>query len=127
MTAQLAERVGTRAYAEHEAAAPGSMAFAAAQMAAFQAVAIVDQSSIRDGKPFDRLYAAVDGFAPPHLPFRDRFEFALREVTAAQLGEPRAHQWYDLKLSRHALGLYSHFRLALAERHPELREPEATA
>ena len=127
MSAQLADRVGARAYAEHEAADPGSMAFASAQMAAFKAVAIVDQSGVPHGKPFERLYLAIDLLAPPRLPFRERFEFALREITAAQLGDPRAAQWFDLKLSAQALTLYSHFRLALTEKHPELLECETAA
>ena len=120
MSEQLAERVGARAYAEHEAAEPGSMAFAAAAIAAFKAAAIVDLAGVPDGKPFDRLAAAIDSFAPPHLPFRERFDFTLRELTIAQLGEQRADHWHDLRLSRRALALYPAFRIALTERHPEL-------
>ena len=125
MSTQLAESVGAKAYAEHEAAQPGSMAFAAEQMRCFQATAIVDQSGVSGGDALDRLNRAIDNFAPPHLPFRERFEFALREITAAQLGEQRAHQWHDLKLSRRAQELYWHFRKSLIAEHPELLDREA--
>lgn len=89
-------------------------------MAAFMASAIVDLSGLRQGDPFVRLAQAVGTLAPDGGLFADRFRAALRTVTVAQLGERRAHQWHDLKLSREALRLYPYFREKLIERHPEL-------
>ncbi|MEE4154353.1 MAG: hypothetical protein V2I27_09370 [Erythrobacter sp.] len=89
-------------------------------MAAFMAVAIVDLSGLSDGDPFDRLAQAVNALAPCEGLFADRFRTALRAVTMAQLGEARAAHWHDLKLSKHAAGLYWHFRKDLMARHPEL-------
>ncbi len=117
--AQLADTMGAARYpviADDEALREHY----AGTMAAFMASAIVDLSGLTDGEPLDRLAQAVSALAPAEGLFADRFRTALRAVTAAQLGERRAHQWHDLKLSRHAQALYWHFRRDLIERHPEL-------
>ena len=118
-SAQLADTMGAARYpviADDEALREHY----ADTMAAFMASAIVDLSGLRDGDPFDRLAQAVAALAPIDGLFVDRFRAALRAVTIAQLGERRAHQWHDLKLSRHAQALYWHFRRDLIARHPEL-------
>lgn len=119
MSAQLAETVGAARYPAIADDAALREHYADV-MAAFMAVAIVDLSGLRDGDPFERLAQAVNALAPDDGLFADRFRVALRAVTAAQLGEARAHHWHDLKLSRHAQGLYWHFRRDLIARHPEL-------
>lgn len=119
MSAQLAETMGAARYPV--IADDGALREAYADvMAAFMASAIVDLSGLRCGDAFDRLAQAVNALAPDDGLFADRFRAALRAVTIAQLGERRAHQWHDLKLSRGALRLYPDFREKLIERHPEL-------
>jgi hypothetical protein len=119
MSAQLANAVGAARYPEFADNADLCEHYAG-PMAAFMAVAIVDLSGLKCGDPFDRLAQAVNALAPPEGLFADRFRAALRAVTIAQLGERRAHQWHDLKLSAKAADLYWHFRKGLIERHPEL-------
>ena len=117
--AQLADTMGAARYpviADDEALREHY----AGTMAAFMASAIVDLSGLTDGEPLDRLVRAVNALAPTEGLFADRFRAALRAVTIAQLGERRAHQWHDLKLSAKAPDLYWHFRKGLIERHPEL-------
>ncbi len=118
-SAQLAETVGAARYPDIADSADLREVYAG-PMAAFMAVAIVDLSGLRCGDPFDRLAQAVNALAPDDGLFADRFRTALRAVTVAQLGEARAHQWHDLKLSAKAADLYWHFRKGLIERHPEL-------
>lgn len=116
---QLAERIGASQYPSIADSDELREHFADV-MAAFMASAIVDLSGLKCGEPFDRLAQAVNALAPAEGLFADRFRAALRAVTVAQLGERRAHQWHDLKLSKHAPDLYWHFRKGLIERHPEL-------
>lgn len=117
--AQLAEAMGAARYPEI-ADSVELREYYAAPMAAFMAVAIVDLSGIEGDCPFGRLQQAVAALASADGSFADRFRAALRSVTIAQLGEQRAHQWFDLKLSRKAHHLYLHYRKDLIARHPEL-------
>ena len=117
---QLADTMGASQYPTVIADDAALREHYADTMAAFMASAIVDLSGLTDGEPLDRLAQAVNALAPDDGLFADRFRVALRAVTAAQLGEARAHHWHDLKLSRHAQELYWHFRRDLIERHPEL-------
>lgn len=120
MTAQLAENMGARQWPTVIADNPEWRDLYAEQMAAYMAAAIVDLSGLKCGEPFDRLAQAVNALAPAEGLFADRFRAALRTVTAAQLGEARAHHWHDLKLSREALRLYPDFREGLIACHPDL-------
>lgn len=120
MSAQLAENMGARQWPTVIADNAEWRDLYAEQMAAYMAAAIVDLSGLKVGSPFDRLAQAVNAFAPAEGLFADRFRAALRTVTAGQLGEARAHHWYDLKLSREALRLYPYFREGLIARHPDL-------
>lgn len=118
--AQLADTMGASQYSTVLADDAELREHYAGNMAAFMASAIVDLSGLRNGQPLDKLAQAIEAFAPDEGLFADRFRDALRAVTAAQLGERRAHQWHDLKLSRHAQALYWHFRRDLIAHHPEL-------
>lgn len=117
---QLADTMGASQYPTAIADDAALREHYADCMAAFMASAIVDLSGLSDGDALDRLAQAVNALAPDDGLFADRFRAALRTVTAAQLGEARAHHWHDLRLSREAHRLYPHFRARLIERHPEL-------
>lgn len=117
---QLADAMGASHYPTVIADDAALREHYAGAMAAYMAAAIVDLSGLKCGAPLDRLAQAVNALAPAQELFADRFRAALRHVTAAQLGEARAHHWHDLKLSREALRLYPAFRAGLIDRHPDL-------